>query len=107
MNANDLIEEIRTAILELVKEKYNQRSKEIENEVDTFLQDSKDKFVRWITLLKDGKLKKEEFALLMNSQKDIFVIKTLYQAGISKISLGHLKNNIIDIILNAVFKLIL
>ena len=107
MDINEILESAKNSILDLVKEKYNQRTSEIEKDVDEFLKESKDKIARWTGLLEQEQLSKEEFELLLYAQKDLFVIKSLYQAGISKISLGHLKNNIAKIIVSTVIKLIL
>lgn len=107
MDIHTILKDVKKSILDLVKAKYDKRTSEIENEVDAFLEESKDKIARWTGLLAQGQLSKEEFELLVHAQKDLFVITSLYQAGISKISLGHLKNNIVSIIVNTVMKLVL
>ena len=103
----NLIKELKEAILSLVKEKYDMQSKNIEKDVEIFLKDSKDRLLRWTQLLANKQLTKEEYALLLTAQKDQFVIETLYQAGISKISLGHLKNSIVDIIINTALRFLI
>ncbi|UZO82410.1 hypothetical protein NBT05_08030 [Aquimarina sp. ERC-38] len=101
---DNLLEELKSSILTLVKDKYDMDSKKIKNEVEEFLQSSKDRLIRWTVLLAEKSITPEEYALLLTAQKDEFVIQSLYQAGISRISLGHLKNKIIDVIIDTVIR---
>lgn len=104
---NNLLKELKESILLLVKEKYDMQSKQIEKEVEIFLKASKERLIRWTTLLAQKQLTKEEYTLLLTAQKDQFVIESLYQAGISRISLGHLKNNIIRLIADTAIKFLI
>lgn len=106
MKKDDLINDIKNSVVELVKEKYGKMSKDIEKEIDGFLEQTKEDLFRWTLLLEENKISAKEFELLITAQKDVFVINQLYKAGVSKISLGHFKNKILDVILNSVFKLI-
>lgn len=107
MKKDDLIKDIKESILDLVKEKYGEKSKEIEEEISTFLKETEDSIFRWGILLQDKKITEEELELLITAQKDRFMINQLHQLGVSKISLGHFKNKIISIILNKVLLAIL
>ena len=60
------------------------------------------KLERWTGLLQSGDLTPEDYEWLLKSQKDLLVLNALYQAGVSKLKLGHLKNKIIKTIMNTV-----
>ena len=94
------MKELKNNLLTALGEKYAAYSKETEKDIDAFLAASKEKLKRWTTLLAEEKINEEEFEWLVQSQKDLLVLKALYQAGVSKIALGHLKNKIIKILIN-------
>ena len=50
----------------------------------------------------NGVITREEYELLLKSQKDLVIMKTLHKAGISSISLGHFKNSVIQMIVDKV-----
>ena len=104
MNPEDLIKDLKNALVVLIKDKYGEESKAIKNDVETFLKESKEKLIRWTELLEQKLISKEEFELLMLSQKDLFVMKTLHKKGVSNISLGHFKNKAIQVVISGVFR---
>ncbi len=107
MNTDDFIKDLTTDLLSLVKDKYKKESSAITKDVDQFIALSKDKLARWTDLLTTEQLTKEEYALLISSQKDLFVMKALHKTGVSNISLGHFKNKVIDLIINKAFALLI
>ena len=106
-NPDQFIKELIQELTLLVKAKYGQESKAIKNDITEFIESSSDKLYRWYTLLESEKLTLEEFALLVRSQKDLFIIQSLHKAGVSRISLGHFKNSIVSVIINTAFKFLL
>ena len=107
MKTDDLIKEIKNSIVALVKSKYGKESKAIEKDINEFLKQTNYKLVRWTQLLEQNQISKEEFELLMTSQKDLFVMETLHKKGVSKISLGHFKNKVIQVVVSGVFRFLL
>lgn len=107
MKKDDLIKELKESIVDLVNEKYGKKSKEIEKEIALFLKETEESLFRWTLLLADKKITEKEFELLLSAQKDVFVISQLHQLGVSKISLGHFKNKILNLIINRVILAIL
>ncbi len=94
MHANNLNEDLRREILRYVKETHNSKNVELEKDVDDFLYQNKEKLDRWVSLLEHKQISKEEFELLLKSQKYLFVIKSLFRRGISKHTPRHFKNEI-------------
>lgn len=107
MDFKELYKSIKAGILDLVKERFNEESSLIKNDVDLFLEQSKDKLERWGLLLNQGAITPTEFELLLQSQKDLLIIQTLEKAGVSKIKIGLFKNAAIKLIVSKAVTLIL
>tara|TARA_B100000508_G_C11421488_1_gene258577 strand:- start:329 stop:655 length:327 start_codon:yes stop_codon:yes gene_type:complete len=100
MDFEKLFKELKEEVTALVKEKFNKENDAIKNDIAIFFDQSKEKLKRWTTLLASGIITKEEYELLLQSQKDLVIMQTLYKAGISKIKLGHFKNKVIKLIVH-------
>lgn len=107
MDFEEILKQLKKSLLQLLAEKYDEYKSESKKDIDDFLNSSKEKLERWTKLLLTGIISLEEFEWLLNSQKDMLALKTLQKAGISKISLGHMKNSIISTIVNVVKTVIL
>ncbi len=108
MDIEKLIKELKEALLILLGNKYKEFKPETQKDITVFLKDSEEKLKRWVQLLAEGSLTKEEFEWLLKSQKDLVTLKALQTVGISKIRLNNIKNSILktifDIVLAAVIK---
>lgn len=102
MDLDKILEEIKKQILALLGKNYKEFKPELEKDLDAFLQESKQKLARWILLLADKSLTKEEFEWLLKSQTDLIALKSLQTAGITKIRLNNIKNSIIKTIFQTV-----
>ena len=102
MDFENIFKEIKNVLIKLLGEKYQGFKSESKKDVEIFLNNSKDKFERWTTLLANKDISIDEYEWLVKSQKDLLTLKALQKAGISKISLGHLKNSIIKSIVGVV-----
>ena len=102
MDFEEILKQLKASLLQLLAEKYDEYKSESKKDINDFLNSSKEKMERWTKLLVTGIISLEEFEWLLNSQKDMLELKTLQKAGISKISLGHMKNSIISTIVNVV-----
>jgi len=103
MDFEKLFKELKSDVLSLIKDKFSKEGDAIKGDVATFFDQSKEKLKRWTLLLSQGVITKEEYELLLLSQKDLVIMETLYKAGISKIKLGHFKNTVIKLILRKTF----
>lgn len=106
MDFEKILQELKKSLVSLFNDKFSEFSQESKKDIELFLNDSKDKLERWTSLLAQGKLTAEDFEWLVKSQKDLFKMKTLQAAGISKISLGHFKNKVLNTIVSTIKTLI-
>jgi len=102
MDFDKILQELKKSLVSLFNDKFSEFSKESKEDIDRFLNASKEKLERWTSLLAQGKLTVEDFEWLVKSQKDLFKMKTLQAAGISKISLGHFKNKVVKTIIDTI-----
>ncbi|MEM6720161.1 MAG: hypothetical protein AAF611_12625 [Bacteroidota bacterium] len=99
MDFKDLLKELKGNLLHLMGAKFDDLKAESKKDVQDFLNASKDKLERWTTLLAQGNITLDDYKWLVESQKDLVVLQGLYAAGVSKIKLGHLKNSILDTVI--------
>lgn len=102
MDFEIVLQELKKSLTTLFTSKFKDFPKETKKDIELFLEESKDKLERWTILLQEEKLTLEDFEWLIKSQKDLFHLKALQTAGISKISLGHFKNKIITTIIDTI-----
>ena len=102
-----IFEEIKKNLKDLVGERVADFKTEGKKDIDAFLKKSEDKLKRWTELLATGGLTLDDYKWLVESQKDLVTLEALYQAGVSKIKLGHLKNSIINTIVNTVIGMVI
>ncbi len=102
MDFEKLFKELKGDILTLVKDKFGEEGQNIKNDVSEFFESAKAKLKRWTEMFASGVITKDEYGLLMKSQKDLVIMTTLHKAGISKIKLGHFKNTVINLIMDKV-----
>jgi hypothetical protein len=107
MDVNNVLKEIKGNLLNLMGEKFDDLKSESKKDVQDFLDASKTKLERWTVFLASGAITAEEYKWLVESQKDLVVLQGLYAAGVSKIKLGHLKNSILNSVVNTAFGLVL
>lgn len=100
MDFEKLLKELRTNLLAALGDKYHSFSSQAKKDIAAFLKESQEKLERWAILYANGSINQEEFEWLVKSQKDLLVLQALYQTGISKIALGHLKNKMIKIVID-------
>lgn len=106
MEIEGLIQLLKEELLKVLGESYSDYKKETKEDVESFLILSKVKLERWTSLLQSGDLTPEDYEWLLKSQKDLLILNALYQAGVSKLRLGHLKNKIIKTIVNTVITVV-
>jgi hypothetical protein len=102
MDFDKLIKELKDEIVALAKEKFDEQGNEIVQDMQVYLEHSKEKLQRWAVLFQDKKIDKDELVWLLKSQKDLLLLKSLQNLGISSISLGHFKNKIVDTVLSKI-----
>ena len=105
MDFEQLFKDLKEEIIAEAKEKFGEQGNDIISDMEAYLAHSKEKLKKWTLLFTDGKIDKDELAWLLKSQKDLLVLQTLQNAGVSKIRLGHFKNKIISTVLSKIILL--
>lgn len=107
MDFEELLKQLKAELLKVLGDKFEDYKSESKKDVEAFLKASKQKLERWTKLLASKDLTVKDYEWLLKSQKDILVLNALYQVGVSKIKLGHLKNKIIKTIVDTVVAVVL
>ena len=102
MDFDILFKELKEEIAELAKDKFDEQSTAIVDDMEVYLAHSKEKLQKWARLFKNNKIDKEELVWLLKSQKDLLLLKSLQNIGVSSISIGHFKNKIVDTVLSKI-----
>lgn len=104
---NDLlIQELKDKLKVIITKSYKENKTELEKDLNTFLETSKEKLERWMFLFSIGDLTEDELEWLLKSQLDLVTLQALQTTGISKIKLNALKNNIIKMIFKVITEMI-
>ena len=98
---------MKNQLSQLFSDNFKELTKESKKDLTDFLLSSEEKLKRWTILLIEEKITKEEFEWLVKSQKDLLVLTSLKEVGISKIKLSNFKNKIISVIINTVISSII
>ncbi|NBL65734.1 hypothetical protein GV828_11035 [Flavobacterium sp. NST-5] len=104
MDIEKLLQELKQNLAQLLGEKFQEFKPQFEKDIAQFLSTSREKLERWSLLLASGSLTADEFSWLMKSQQDLLALKTLQNAGLSKIRLNNIKRSIIDTVIKTVLR---
>lgn len=107
MEKDKVIENLKKELKAIISNSYKDIKPQLEKDLAAFFQTSTEKLERWILLFSSGDLTEEEFEWLLKSQLDLTVLQALQTAGISKIKLNTIKNNIIKMIIQIITSLII
>ncbi|TDX11188.1 hypothetical protein [Flavobacterium sp. S87F.05.LMB.W.Kidney.N] len=107
MDKDKLIENLKKELKTILTNSYKDIKPQLEKDLNLFLEASKEKLERWIILFSSGDLTEEDFEWLLKSQLDLTALQALQTAGISKIKLNTIKNNIIKMIIQIITNLII
>lgn len=102
MNIDDILKEIKREVLALFSNNFKNLNGEYQKDLEYFLSLSEEKLKRWTVLLIEEKITKEEFEWLIKSQKELLILTSLNVAGISKIKLTNIKNQVINTIIKTI-----
>lgn len=107
MDFDKIFKELKESLVKLLGDQYAGLKKETKEDIFEFVNGSKVKLERWTLLLANGEISLDDYQWLVESQKDLLTMKALEKAGISKISLGHFKNKVVNTLVDIVKGLIL
>ncbi|TPG41995.1 hypothetical protein [Flavobacterium pectinovorum] len=107
MENDKVLEELKTKLKTIITNSYKDFKPELEKDLNSFLETSKEKLERWMLLFSSGNLTEDELEWLLKSQLDLVTLQALQTAGISKIKLNAIKNNIIKIVFKVILEIII
>ncbi|WP_375587729.1 hypothetical protein [Flagellimonas aurea] len=107
MDFDKIFKELKESLVKLLGNQYAGLKKETKEDIVEFVNGSKVKLERWTLLLANGEISLDDYQWLVESQKDLLTMKALEKAGISKISLGHFKNKVVNTLVDIVKGLVL
>lgn len=73
-------------------------------DAEAFLAMTQADLKRWVAALVQGQLSADEFTSLVRGQAALCKLEALEQAGLAKIRLDQIRNGILDLVLDAAFK---
>jgi septum formation topological specificity factor MinE len=107
MDNDTLLEELKNRLKIIIANSYKDIKPELEKDLNSFLETSREKLERWILLFSTSALTEEELEWLLKSQLDLVALQALQTTGISKIRLNTLKNNILKTIFKVIIELVI
>jgi hypothetical protein len=102
MNIENILKEIKKELLILFSDHFKNLTDQSKKDLENFLSKTEEKLSRWTLLLAEQKITNEEFEWLVKSQKDLLVLTSLQEGGISKIRLSNIKNQAINTIIKTI-----
>ena len=98
---DDFLDILKQGIVDIAQETVSDFKDQAIDDAQSFIEDTKDDLLRWTNLLAKGDLTKDEFTFLVQSQKDLFNMHALKQAGLTLIAAQKFRDAVIDLITNA------
>lgn|SRR4051812_29344648 len=102
MKTNIDFDRIKAEISLLSVDTFKEFGKEVKEEAQRFIDNSKDKLTKWLQLLANDEISLGEFYWAVDSQLQLFKLEGLKEAGLAKIKLDAFKSKIISILIHAV-----
>lgn len=97
---NELLQELKDAGLQLAKDEFKDYYEKSKQAIEEFFESSKDKLEQWSIALATGNINGNEFKMLLQSEKDLFTLELLKQAGLKQIRINKFKDQLIDLIVD-------
>jgi hypothetical protein len=105
-NFENLITDVMGEITALAGEKLDGMINEAKEDAQIFLRSTEEDFKRWLTLLKDGQLTRDDFIWLSKSKKDLIEMFALKQSGLSQVKMQQFADGLLDTVIGSAFKLL-
>jgi len=101
---DDFLDIVKDELPDLGKELLGDLKDQGIHDAKGFLDDTKNDLKRWTQLLAKGQLNKDEFNFLVRSQKDLFDLHSLKQAGLALITAQKFRDGVVDLVASAASK---
>jgi hypothetical protein len=96
----EFTEKIANGIIDKAREILGEFQDQAVGDAKKFIDDTNDELQRWTKQLAKGGLTKDEFIFLVKSQKDLFDLHGLKQAGLGLIAAQNFRDAVIDLVIN-------
>lgn len=103
---NKLFSDLENGVIALAKASFKSYINEAQQDAQNLLNSMKDKLQRWVLLLAQGELTKDDFELLIAAQKDLVQMAALEQAGLAEIKAEQFRDSVVNLIIDTVFSII-
>ena len=103
----DLIKTVEQELKNLVKTKSKARALELQQYVETFLNENVVDMERWLSLVREGSLTSDEFSWLVRSKKDLLELEFLELAGYTLVEAEQTRSDVLQLVIKAALSLIL
>ena len=101
INFDQFFETLKAGVVEIAKNEAADYLQQATDDGQQFLNDSKDKLIKWTNMRKNGDLDKDEFASLVRGQKDLAAMHALKQAGMAAVRIDRIRVAVIDLVITA------
>ena len=101
---DDFLDIIQKGIVEIAVDTLDDFATQAIDDGNDFIEDTKEDLERWTKLLAKGELSKDDFTFLIQSQKDLFNLHALKQAGLALIAAQKFRDAVIDLMISAASK---
>lgn len=97
---DEFTERLSKGIIDIAREILDEFKDQGLGDAKKFIDDTNDELQRWTKQLAKGELTKDEFIFLVRSQKDLFDLHALKQAGLGLIAAQKFRDAVIDLVIN-------
>jgi len=99
---NAIVKDVEAQVLALAEEILKEYAREAKLDVVNFLENSKQRLIKWGTMTATGELDKDEFQSLVRGQLDLAELHALKQTGLAQVRLDMFKNGVVKIVTSVV-----
>lgn len=103
---NDLLNEVKNEVTNLARKDLGGHVNEAKKDAESFLRATEEDFKRWLGLLKNEELTRDDFVWLAKSKKDLLEMFALKQAGLTLVQAEKFGEDLFSVVVDTAFKLI-
>ncbi len=104
---DDFVDALTEGAKDLAKDIFDGFEEQAKEDAKAFAQKAEADLRRWVKLLEDGKITKQDFGDLVEGKKALAEIHALTVAGISLTKLERFRSGLIDMVVDTAFKIFL
>jgi len=104
---DDFVNAVAEGAKGLAKDIFDGFEEQAKEDAKAFTQESEADLRRWVKLLEEGKITKQDFGDLVEGKKALAEIHALTVAGISLTKLERFRSGLIDLVVDTAFKIFL